>query len=63
MPKRIYTNVSPKAVVGIRRYYESIGAKVRAVFGPDGEAVVSVSHPSIRRYDDETVREASPEAA
>ena len=60
MPKRIYTNVSPKAVVGMRRYYESIGAKVRAVFGPDGEAMVSVSHPSLRRYDEPSV---STEAA
>ena len=51
MPRRIYTNVSPKAVIGIRRFYESIGAKVYAVFGADGEAVVSVSHPSLRRYD------------
>ena len=48
MGQRIFTNVSPDALQGIYRIYEKdMGADVRAMMGPTGEAVVMVEHPSI----------------
>lgn len=49
MGKRIFTNVSPKALGGMRRHYGAMGAKLRAMAGPTGEFVVEVVHPSIGR--------------
>jgi hypothetical protein len=47
MGRLIFTNASPQALGGIRRVYEPMGARVRAIIGPTGEAVVEVVHPSI----------------
>ena len=45
MSKKFFTNVSPKAVEGIRRLYESRGAEVHAELQSDGTAIVVVYLP------------------
>ncbi len=42
MTKKFFTKASPKAVQGIRRMYEALGAEVHAKLQNDGTSIVVV---------------------